>query len=288
MGWQSTSASGLITAMDIDLDTGRLAVFLGGLTFWLTAEHLFGARTRTMPLARRAIMHGGIAAFNTTFIRLLVYVPLLAWIVYVEQQGWGIARWLGLHGWPEFILSIVILDAFDYFWHRANHRVPFLWRFHKAHHHDNDMDVLTALRFHPGELLISSFVKAGWIVIWGPSAIAWFLFEVLVSLCAQMHHSNIDLPDHLERILARVIVTPRFHASHHLVDRTYGDRNFSTIFSFWDRLFGSLSPALSRDQIRSMPLGLPEARDETLSMYQLLMEPLKPRNLNLNTQGQQL
>lgn len=269
--------------MDIDLDTGRLVVFIAGLCLWLAVERVFAARIPTMPVTRRALLHAGIAVFNTTLMRLLVYVPLLLWTVYVEQQGWGIARWLDLSGWPEFVLSIIVLDAFDYVWHRANHRVPFLWRFHKAHHLDNDMDVLTSLRFHPGELLISGVVKASWIVIWGPSVIAWFLFEVLVSFCAQMHHSNIDFPDSVEKWLRRILVTPRFHASHHLVDRAWGDRNFATIFSVWDPLFGTLSEPLSRAAIRERPLGLPEGRDVTLSPIQLLLEPFEKRNLNLAT-----
>lgn len=162
--------------MNIDLDTGRLIVFLSGFFIFLTVEQLFSVRAGTLPLYRRATLHAGIAIVNTVCVRLLVYVPLLMWIVYVEQMGWGVARWLGLVGWQEFILSVIVLDAFDYFWHRANHRIPFLWRFHKAHHSDNDLDVFTALRFHPGELLISSLAKAIWIVIWGPSAFAWFLF----------------------------------------------------------------------------------------------------------------
>lgn len=272
--------------MDIDLDSGRLVVFITGLTFWILVERLFSVREATMSLGRRIALHIGVAALNTTLIRVLTYVPLLMWIVYVEQQGWGLSRMLGLYGWPEFILSIIVLDGFDYLWHRANHRVPFLWRFHKAHHLDNDTDVFTALRFHPGELLISSLVKALWIVIWGPSAIAWFLFEALVSLCAQMHHSNIDLPDRVEKVLARLIVTPRFHATHHLVERTYGDRNFSTIFSIWDQLFLSLAPPLAGGEIKGMSMGLPEGRGETLSLVQLLMEPFKPRNLGLSTQTQ--
>ena len=267
--------------MDIDLDTGRLVVFVGGLTTWLLIERVFAARTRTMPLVRRAALHAATAVFNTVTIRLLAYVPMLLWVVHVEQQGWGISRWLGLTGWAEFILSIIVLDFFDYLWHRANHRVPFLWRFHKAHHADNDMDVLTALRFHPGELLLSMLTKATWVVIWGPSAFAWFLFEVLVSLSAQMHHGNYDLPDGLEKVLARVLVTPRFHATHHLVDRAYGDRNFSTIFSFWDPLFGSLAGQLPRAEIAVMPMGLPEGRDVTLSPLELLLEPVRRRNLNL-------
>lgn len=269
--------------MNVDLDTGRLIVFLGGLLFWALFERLFTYRSAIAPLPRRVLLHAAVAALNTTLMRLLVYVPLLAWIVYVEQMGWGLARKLGLSGWVEFLLTVVVLDFFDYVWHRANHRIALLWRFHKAHHADNDLDVFTALRFHPGELLISALVKATWIIIWGPSAFAWFLFEASVSLCAQMHHSNIDLPDKLERKFAAFIVTPRFHAAHHLVDRQFGDRNFSTIFSFWDRFFSSLAPGLSQEALRNKPMGLPQGRSETLSPKQLLLEPFKSRNLSFDS-----
>ena len=136
--------------------------------------------------------------------------------------------------------------------------------------------------FIRGEILISSAAKAIWIVLWGPSAFAWFLFEAIVSLCAQMHHSNIDLPDKLERPLAFIIVTPRFHAAHHLVDRKYGDRNFSTIFSFWDLAFSSLAPWLSHEALRTKPIGLPDGRGDTLSAKQLLLEPFKSRNVALS------
>ena len=234
-----------------------------------------------MPVTPRLLLHGTVAALNTTIIRILTYVPLLTWIVYVEKSGWGLARWLGLTGWIEFVLSIVVLDIFDYFWHRANHRFTFLWRFHKTHHNDNDMDVLTSLRFHPGEFMISVIVKSFWILIWGPSAIAWFLFEGLVSLSAQMHHSNVDMSDRLDRLIGRVIVTPRFHALHHLVDRSYGDRNFSTILSCWDAIFGTRAPTLSRTDLLEKPLGLPQERNTTLSFLGLLLEPIKPRNLSL-------
>jgi sterol desaturase/sphingolipid hydroxylase (fatty acid hydroxylase superfamily) len=208
-------------------------------------------------------------------------------VVYVEEEGWGISRWLGLVGWTEIILSVVVLDFFDYIWHRANHRVRFLWRFHKAHHADTAMDVTTALRFHPTELLVSALVKALWVVIWGPTVVAWFLFEGLISLCAQFHHSNIDFPDGVERWLSWIIVTPRFHASHHAVDRQYGDANFSTILSFWDRLFGTYSqPANGGATTQAEDaLGLPEARHLSFSPIAWLMEPFRSRNLSLSVEN---
>lgn len=269
--------------MELDLDAGRLVVFLGGLSFFILIETIFPARAWRGSRVKRIVFHTVVAALNTVFIRVVLYVPFLLWVVYVEQQGWGISRWLGLDGWFEIILSLLVLDLFDYVWHRVNHRIPFLWRLHKAHHADNEMDVTTALRFHPGELIMSSLAKALWVLIWGPTMIAWFVFEGLISLCAQFHHSNIDLPDPVERILSRIIVTPRFHTSHHVVDRQYGDANFSTIFSFWDPLFGSYSqvPRGPDGQLADDAIGLPEARDLTLSFRAWVTEPFSRRNMGL-------
>ena len=99
--------------MDIDLDTGKLGVFIAGLTCFFLMERLWSGRAATMPLAPRIILHSAIATLNTVVIRTLSYVPLLLWIVYVEQMGWGISRWLGMSGWTEFLVTIIILDLFD-------------------------------------------------------------------------------------------------------------------------------------------------------------------------------
>lgn len=270
--------------MSVDLDTGKLVVFVAGLLFFLGIETLLPARSWRTSRWHRLGFHAGVAAINTVLMRVLAYVPFLLWAVHVEEEGLGLSRWLGLVGWAEIVSAIVVLDFFDYLWHRANHRVRFLWRFHKAHHADTEMDVTTALRFHPGELLLSAFVKASWILIWGPTVVAWFLFEALISLCAQFHHSNIDFPDRVERWLSLVIVTPRFHASHHALDRRYGNGNFSTIFSLWDRLFGSYArPADGGATTRGdNAMGLPDNRELAFSPLAWVTEPFHPRNLALD------
>lgn len=269
--------------MNLDLDTGKLYVFLGGLALFALAEQLFPARAWAPGRWRRWAFHGSVALFNTVVVRQLVFVPFLLWLVYTEEEGFGFVRWLGLDGWGEILLSIVVLDFFDYLWHRANHRFRPLWRMHKAHHADTGMDVSTALRFHPGELVYSGLVKALWVAAWGPTMVAWFLFEALVSLCAQFHHSNIDFPEPVERILSWIIVTPRFHAAHHAVDRHYGDANFSTILSIWDRLFGTYArPAAGGATTRGpAALGLPECRELALSWRAWIDEPFRARNLDL-------
>lgn len=258
-------------------------VFAAGFGLFFLLETLRPARPWLRSRLQRLALHGGLSAFNTVTVRLLAFVPFLLWTVHVEEQGWGISRWLGLTGITEIVVAVVVLDGFDYFWHRANHRLQFLWRFHKAHHSDTGMDVTTALRFHPGELLLSALVKATWILVWGPTVIAWFVFEALVSLCAQFHHANFDFPDRVEKVLSRILVTPRYHASHHAVDRHFGDANFATIFSFWDPLFRTYSAPGAGGSTTSAAdaLGLPEGREAAYSPMSLLAEPVKSRNLAL-------
>jgi sterol desaturase/sphingolipid hydroxylase (fatty acid hydroxylase superfamily) len=267
--------------MEVNLDTGKLIVFVAGLVLFLAIETVAPARPQQDGRRLRQVFHVGVAALNTVLIRVFAYVPFLLWLVYVEEEGWGLSRWLGL---VEIVLSVVVLDLFDYFWHRANHRVRFLWRFHKAHHADTAMDVTTALRFHPGELLLSALMKAVWIAVWGPTVVAWFLFEALVSLCAQFHHSNIDFPNPVERWLSSVLVTPRFHAAHHAVDQRYGNANFSTLCSIWDKLFRSYArPADDGATTRAIDaLGLPQARELAFSAIAWFDEPFRRRNLDLN------
>ena len=275
--------------MNIDPDTGKLLVFLGGFVLLFVCESAWRKRQNQQPRWKRLGLHAGIAALNAILVRLLTYAPLLALLVWVEHQGWGLRHLLGLSGWPELVASIIVLDGFNYWWHRANHRVRILWRFHKVHHSDTEMDVTTMLRFHPGELMISALVKAGWIMIWGPSILAWFVFEALVSLCAQFHHANIDFPNWVDRALRAAIVSPRFHAAHHAVDRRWGDANFSNFLSVWDRLFGSYArPADDGETTNhAAALGLPERRDLALSPWGVLGDPLRNDNLGLRRESSQ-
>lgn len=266
--------------MFLDLDSGKLYVFIGGLLIFGLLELWFPLRQKRTQKLHRFVFHALVAALNTVLTRILVFVPFLMWAVYVDEQGWGIARWLGLRAWIEIVASIVVLDAFDYAWHRANHRIPFLWRFHKAHHADTGMDISTALRFHPGELMISALVKGLWIAVWGPTAVAWFIFEMLVSFCSQFHHSNLNLSAKLDSVLGTILVTPRYHSLHHLADRQFGDRNFSTIFPWWDALFQTdikQATALTDDAT----FGLPEGRSLAFSPLEWLVEPFRRRNIYL-------
>ena len=112
------------------------------------------------------------------------------------------------------------------------------------------------------------------------------MFEALVSLSAQFHHTNIDFPNKIERWLSALIVTPRYHAAHHAVDRHYGDANFSTIFTVWDKVFLTYSrPAKDGSTTsESGSIGLPQQRHKAFSLVAWVTEPFTNRNLDLNDQ----
>jgi sterol desaturase/sphingolipid hydroxylase (fatty acid hydroxylase superfamily) len=137
------------------------------------------------------------------------------------------------------------------------HRVPMLWRFHAAHHADLDLDVLTAWRFHFGELLASVIFRAATAVVLGVDLVPLVLWEMATLGFTQFHHSNVRLPVRLEQALRLVLVTPRIHGIHHSIDAADVSSNFGTILSIWDRLHG-----LHRWRLEPVrPIGLPQLRD---------------------------
>jgi sterol desaturase/sphingolipid hydroxylase (fatty acid hydroxylase superfamily) len=155
-------------------------------------------------------------------------------------------------------LDILVLDFWIYWWHRANHEIPVLWRFHEVHHLDRFLDTTSAVRFHFGEVLLSAGVRAAVILALGIPITSVVVFETLVLLSALFHHSNIRVPPRLERALATVIITPSIHWVHHHRKRVDTDSNYGTIFSFWDRLFASRSRTPRRP---GMAIGV-EGREE--------------------------
>ena len=241
---------------------------LGGFYF---LEERFPKRALEIPHLQRLKVHGTLAILNTVFMRLLITGPLFFWLTFVREREGTLSQLLGLSGLFEIIISVIVLDMLDYWWHRWNHRIPFLWLFHKVHHLDTHVDVTTSLRFHPGELFLSAVMKALWILVWGPSLWAFVIFEITTSAYAQFHHSNIDLTDKWEKMIRWIHMTPRVHASHHTVKDRTRDANFSTIFSIWDRLFGTFQEP---DFEEMKQLGLPYGRESYLSLSATLRAPL--------------
>ena len=144
--------------------------------------------------------------------------------------------------WAQFGADLLLLDLWTYAWHRANHEWSLLWRFHRVHHLDEFLDTTSAVRFHPGEVLLSALARAPLIVAGDVSLGSILLFDTLVLIGTLFHHSNLRLPARFERALRLVIVTPSHHWVHHHVVRADTNSNYGTLLTLWDRLFGSWSP----------------------------------------------
>ncbi|WP_282604811.1 sterol desaturase family protein [Pelagibius sp. Alg239-R121] len=198
----------------------------------------------------------------------LVVVPLTLWAS-EQALDWRPLWWSGPAG---LLLDLMILDFLIYWWHRANHEIRFLWRFHEIHHLDRFLDTSSALRFHFGEVLLSACARAAVIILLGIPFFSVIIFEILVLLSALFHHSNLRIGADTERLLSRLIITPSIHWVHHHAVRRDTDSNYGTIFSFWDRLFGSSSKT---ERWSDMPIGV--ERTEERRFLGLLIRPFSVR-----------
>lgn len=231
-------------------------VVLGALGLLLAAERLAPV-ARVVGGIRRVARNLSLAGVNAV-LSWAVVVPLSA-LAASYALDWRPEWW---SGWQGLLIDLLLLDCWIYWWHRANHEWPFLWRFHEVHHLDEFLDASSALRFHFGEVLLSSLVRAGVILLLGVPLLSVVVFETLLALSAMFHHSNLRLPPRLERALSFVIVTPSIHWVHHHAIRRDTDSNYSALLSVWDRLFRSRSAtvrtpdmAIGTEGLKDRPVG---------------------------------
>jgi sterol desaturase/sphingolipid hydroxylase (fatty acid hydroxylase superfamily) len=175
------------------------------------------------------------------------------------------------------------MDAWMYGWHRANHRIPLLWRFHRVHHSDPRLDVTTAARFHIGEIALSSTLRLAVFPLLGVALWQALLYEALLLPIIQFHHSNVALPERWDRLLRWVIVTPNMHRVHHSRFQPETDSNYSSIFSFWDRLARTFRQV---HDARSLRIGLDEwDQEEWQTVSGLLRTPFAARPVSLEQES---
>ncbi|WIY27581.1 sterol desaturase family protein [Parasedimentitalea psychrophila] len=257
--------------------TLRLTVFLGLFALFAVAEQLVPRRPRQQPRRRRWRTNLMITVVNTLTLRALaIGLPLLAVgaAITAQSQGWGLFNMVELPPALEVVLAILILDLAIWLQHLITHKIPLLWRLHRVHHADRDMDVTTALRFHPVEIALSMLLKIGLIYGLGPSAVAVVLFEIMLNGTAMFNHSNLRLPLPLDRILRRLLVTPDMHRVHHSTLRAEHDSNYGFALSIWDHLFGTYiaQPAKGHNQ---MTVGLQWQDDRPARLGWSLLLPFK-------------
>jgi sterol desaturase/sphingolipid hydroxylase (fatty acid hydroxylase superfamily) len=197
-------------------------------------------RRQREPKLRRDLRNAGMAGLSAASIQLAeapIVEPLSR---LVHHRRWGLLQRRRLPLWLEVPLAALLLDYTLYLWHILVHRVPLLWRFHQVHHVDLDMDVSTALRFHFGEMVLSVPWRAAQIVLIGVTPLSLSVWQTLTVMEILFHHSNAELPPRLERHLSRFIVTPRLHGIHHSIIEDETNSNWSSGFTIWDWLHGTL------------------------------------------------
>ncbi|MBB4211885.1 sterol desaturase/sphingolipid hydroxylase (fatty acid hydroxylase superfamily) [Rhodothalassium salexigens DSM 2132] len=253
----------------------RLGVFAGLLTALALAEAVFPRRARRQRRGWRWPVNLALVALGTLALRLVIPVVAVSAALWAEAAGWGLLRWLGLADGAAFAIAVLALDLAIYGQHVAMHRLPWLWRVHRVHHADLDLDVTSGLRFHPMEFVLSMFYKVAVVVALGAPAAAVVVFEVVLNALALFNHANLRLPAAVDRILRRVIVTPDVHVVHHSTLGCETDSNFGFNLIVWDRLFGTYRARPAAGPV-AVTLGLPECQQShQVTLPRLLAAPLR-------------
>lgn len=255
----------------------RLAAF--AVVFVLMALWERRAPRRPLAIGRRRRWPGnlGIAVLDTLLLRLLLPTAAFGTALLGEARAWGLLPALGVSGWPAVVTAVVVLDLAIYLQHVLFHALPLLWRLHRMHHADLDVDVTTGNRFHPIEILLSMLWKIAVVVALGAPAAAVLLFEVLLNATALFGHGNVRLAGSLDRALRWLLVTPDMHRVHHSAVPAETGSNFGFNLSCWDRLLGTYRTAPAAGHER-MTIGLEAFRDPgELRLDRMLSQPFRTR-----------
>lgn len=217
----------------------RLSIFIGVLLLMAILEAILPKRERQQPRSQRWGTNLSLVVVNSIVLKLLGPITAVMAADYALDNNWGLIALLPitLPLFVQVLLGIILLDLAIYIQHVASHRLPILWRFHKVHHADRDIDVTTGIRFHPIEAGLSMMYKCAIILLLGPITIAVVIFEILLNASAMFNHANIRLPKTLDKILRILFVTPDFHRVHHSVIQKETNSNYGFFLSFWDKLF---------------------------------------------------
>lgn len=239
----------------------RLACF--GSVFLLLALIEMAAPRRPLTAKKSLRWWSNLALIflNTAAVRVVLPMGAVGVALVAEERSWGLCNNLDMPVEIAVPLAVIALDLIIYLQHVLFHAVPILWRLHRVHHADLDVDVTTGLRFHTIEIVLSLGIKLAAIILLGASAVAVLIFEVLLNATAMFSHSNIHLPQWLDHWLRCVLVTPDMHRVHHSVITRETNSNFGFNLPWWDFLFGTYraQPAGGHEE---MLLGLDEFRDE--------------------------
>jgi sterol desaturase/sphingolipid hydroxylase (fatty acid hydroxylase superfamily) len=259
-------------SLEIAVRLGCFVAVFAAMALW---EWL--APRRHLTSGRRPRWPGnlGILTIDIIAVRLLVPTAAVGVALVAAARGWGLFNLLALPAWAAVAIGVVALDLVIYTQHIVFHYVPPLWRLHRMHHADVDIDVTTGVRFHPLEILLSLAIKMAAVLTLGAPALAVLIFEVLLNATSMFNHSNVALPPRLDAVARWIVVTPQMHQVHHSIEHVETNSNFGFNLPWWDRLFGTYRAKPAAGE-QNMTVGLPIFRDVAeLGIVRLLTQPFR-------------
>ena len=251
------------------------AIFIAMAVVELVSPRLERDEMRGAWKSQRWVTNISMVVISSIALRILFPLAAVGTALWAEENEFGLFHALAIPGWLAGLIAFVILDFAVWLEHWASHRIPLLWRLHRMHHADTGFDLTTALRFHPLEIVLSMFWKAGIVVAFGAPALSVLIFEIVLNGASMFNHANARLPDRVDRVLRWFVVTPDMHRVHHSSERRETNSNYGFNFPIWDRLFATYreKPEAGHE---GMQIGLKEYRErETAQLGWSLMLPFR-------------
>jgi len=237
-----------------------MSAFLGILTMMALWEIRAPRRCLDLPRGPRWVANLTIVVLDSVIVRLLFAAGAVGMAVAAAERNWGVLNQLSSPILLKIVLTVIALDFVLYLQHVMFHAVPLFWRFHMMHHADLNCDVTTGVRFHPVEVALSMVIKLGAVLLLGAAPLGVLVFEILLNATSMFNHSNIWIPEAVDRALRWMIVTPDMHRIHHSVFPQETNSNFGFNLPWWDRLLGTYRDDPLQNQT-VMNLGLEQYRD---------------------------
>lgn len=256
----------------------RMSLLVGGLLiFWIIEGAI---PLLPMQYKKGKLRHAGVN-FTFTVIHLIIHTALAILIValseWCKKTGFGLVYWFNTGVLMTVVIGVLALDFSSWLVHFVMHKSPVLWRFHLIHHSDNNVDVTTGLRHHPGDSLLRGMFFMLLIFVSGAPMYSVMIYQTLVVLSTAFTHANISLPSKLDRALSFILVSPNMHKVHHHWKQPYTDSNYGAVFSFWDRILGTFMKLDPKNIRYGLDRYYPNEKDEDLAS--LMKKPFQKLDL---------
>jgi sterol desaturase/sphingolipid hydroxylase (fatty acid hydroxylase superfamily) len=260
----------------------NLAWFIG---FWLFVVFLLILETLAPAFQQepeRSYRWPSNFSFGLVNVGLLAIAPLstISAAEWASRTDVGLLNQVAVPLWASLGLTLAAYSLANYLIHVMLHKNRWLWRIHRVHHLDTRLDVSTSQRHHPFEWIANVLILVAVTIAFGLTSWVLIVYEAADAAVNVFSHANIRLPERLDRIVRWVLVTPNMHSLHHSSHQPETDSNYGTVFTLWDRLFGTYRPGPAWGYVK-LQIGLKEIRDDRAWSFWWQMKspalPLKDR-----------